>query len=92
MKTLKSRWLLISTLMYLSISCVPKGLTIKEYGFFHGVLHGFTIILSVIGKIFGKNDIYATNNSGIMYVLGFCGGFSIFLALLYFVYIFFTEE
>jgi uncharacterized membrane protein len=65
-------------LMFLS-SCAPEGNTYKEYGFFSGILHGLVIAFALIGKLFGADvGIYAENNTGFFYWLGFIigiGGF-----------------
>lgn len=52
-------------------------LTGRQYGFFFGLLHGFITPLSFIGSLF-KDDvsIYAVNNSGGWYDLGFLLGSS----------------
>jgi hypothetical protein len=48
-------------------------------GFFYGLFHGFTILLSFIGSIFTDIRIYAFPNSGFFYDLGFLIGAAIFL-------------
>ena len=59
-------------------SCAPEGNTIREYGFFSGILHGFVFIFVVIGKIFNADvGIYAVHNSGTFYWLGFLFGLMI---------------
>jgi hypothetical protein len=56
-------------------SCAPKGYVTNEAGFFSGIWHGFIIIFSLIGKLFGANvGIYAEHNSGFFYWLGFIIG------------------
>lgn len=56
-------------------SCAPKGHTSDEYGFFSGIIHGIVIIFALIGKLFGADvGIYAENNSGFFYWLGFIIG------------------
>jgi hypothetical protein len=60
-------------------SCAPGGETDKEYGFFSGILHGFIFIFALIGKLFGgHHGLYAENNSGFFYWLGFIIGLGIF--------------
>ena len=55
-------------------SCAPKGHTSDEYGFFSGIVHG-VILFALIGKLFGADvGIYAENNSGFLYWLGFIIG------------------
>ena len=56
-------------------SCAPKGHTSSEYGFFSGIIHGIVILFALIGKLFGADvGIYAENNSGFFYWLGFIIG------------------
>lgn len=60
-------------------SCAPKGYVSHEAGFFSGIWHGFILIFSLIGKLFGADiSIYAEHNSGFFYWIGFIigiGGF-----------------
>lgn len=66
-------------LMFTIISCAPMGHTTKEYGFFYGLLHGFILIFSLIGKLFGADiGIHAEHNSGFFYWLGYLLGVLIF--------------
>lgn len=59
-------------------SCAPHGDTVKEYSFFSGILHGFIFIFAVIGKLFGgSHGLYAENNTGFFYWLGFLFGLGI---------------
>lgn len=56
-------------------SCAPEGNTYKEYGFFSGILHGIVFFFALIGKLFGADvGLYAENNSGFFYWLGFIIG------------------
>ncbi|MEA3447979.1 MAG: hypothetical protein U9Q98_05955 [Bacteroidota bacterium] len=76
----KTILILIIVLVIMSLySCAPSGTVPKEAGFFAGLWHGFIIIFSLIGKLFGADiGIYAANNSGFFYWLGFIigiGGF-----------------
>lgn len=48
-------------------------------GFFSGLLHGFTILFSLIGGIFTDVRIYAFPNSGGWYDFGYFLGASAFL-------------
>ncbi len=48
-------------------------------GFFRGLLHGFTIVFSLIGSIFLDWRIYAFPNSGGWYDLGYVIGATMFL-------------
>ncbi len=60
-------------------SCAPEHGSSSEYGFFGGIWHGFIFVFSLLGKIVGLDiGIYADNNSGFTYWLGFfigIGGF-----------------
>jgi len=60
-------------------SCAPEGYESNEAGFISGIWHGFIIGFSLIGKLFGADiGIYAENNTGFFYWLGFIigiGGF-----------------
>jgi|TARA_B110000977_G_C10825313_1_gene395891 hypothetical protein len=60
-------------------SCAPEGYKSHESGFFSGLWHGFIIVFSLIGKLFGADiGIYAEHNTGFTYWLGFIigiGGF-----------------
>lgn len=56
-------------------SCAPKGYTSDEYGFFSGIWHGFCFAFALVGKLFGaKIGLYAENNTGFFYWLGFILG------------------
>lgn len=56
-------------------SCAPKGYESTEAGFFSGIWHGIIIVFSLIGKLFGFDiGIYAENNTGFFYWLGFIIG------------------
>lgn len=63
-------------LLILSLSsCAPEGHTYKEYGFLNGIWHGICFPFAIIGKIFGADiGIYAENNSGFFYWIGFLIG------------------
>ena len=43
-------------------------------GFFHGLLHGVLLLVSLVGSIFTDVRIYAFPNSGFFYDLGFVIG------------------
>lgn len=59
-------------------SCAPGGDTDKEYGFFGGFIHGWVLVFALIGKLFGGDyGIYAENNTGFTYWLGFIIGLGI---------------
>ena len=56
-------------------SCAPLGYESTEAGFFSGIWHGFILLFSIIGKIFGADiGIYAENNTGFFYWIGFILG------------------
>lgn len=48
-------------------------------GFWFGLLHGFLIVFSLIGSIFGDVRVYAFPNSGIGYDFGDVIGAAMFL-------------
>lgn len=48
-------------------------------GFFHGLLHGFLILVSLIGSIFTDVRVYSFPNSGFWYDAGFFIGAASFL-------------
>ena len=57
-------------------SCAPSGYSSSEYGFFSGIIHGFVFIFALIGKLFGADvGLFADNNTGFFYWLGFIIGF-----------------
>ena len=59
-------------------SCAPSGYESEEAGFFSGLWHGFILIFSIIGKLFGSDiGIYAEHNTGFTYWLGFILGIGI---------------
>ena len=59
----------------LLISCAPSGYTSDDYGFWSGLWHGICFPFALIGKLFGADiGIYAENNTGFFYWLGFIFG------------------
>lgn len=74
----KQKKILIFLFLFIAFSftsCVPENYTSHEYGFFGGIWHGLIIVFSLIGKLFGADiGIYADNNSGFFYWLGFLIG------------------
>jgi hypothetical protein len=73
-KYLKSSFIIIVLILFVS-SCAPEGYTSDEYGFFSGIWHGISLPFAIIGKIFGSDiGIYAENNSGFLYWIGFIIG------------------
>jgi hypothetical protein len=82
-KNTHSKLLVFSGLLLLSMllfSCagtepVQECLTGKQYGFLHGLLHGFITPVSFIASLFDDNiAIYAVNNKGGWYDFGFLLG------------------
>ncbi len=57
-------------------SCAPQQSTGHEYGFFGGIIHGFVLFpFALLAKLFGMDyGLYADNNSGFFYWLGFIIG------------------
>lgn len=84
MKTSHSSRLLPFTILFFItlflFSCahtepIKECLTGKEYGFLYGLLHGFITPVSFIASLFDDNvAIYAVNNKGWWYDLGFLLG------------------
>jgi hypothetical protein len=70
---------LIIFLIIAVTSCAPSGYESSQAGFFSGIWHGFIIMFSLIGKLFGADiGIYAANNSEFLYWLGFLFGIGAF--------------
>lgn len=70
--------LMLLILMISFTSCAPGGDTNKEYGFFSGIIHGIVFIFALIGKLFGSGyGLYAENNTGFFYWLGFIIGLGV---------------
>ena len=80
---MKNRNWIIGIIIFLVLinltACAPSGHQSPPSGFISGLWHGFIIIFSLIGKLFGMDvGIYAENNTGFFYWLGFIigiGGF-----------------
>jgi len=71
--------LLLLFILFSLSSCAPEGVTTKEYGFFSGLAHGFLLVFTLIGKLFGAHiGIYAVHNTGFFYYLGYLIGLGIF--------------
>lgn len=70
------------SISFLLVSCadvepIKECLTGKEYGFLYGLLHGFITPISFVASLFDdKVAIYAVNNTGSFYDLGFLLGSS----------------
>lgn len=84
MKSYRTFFLVLIGLLVSSflVSCagtepVTECLTGKQYGFFSGLLHGFITPASFVASLFDdKIAIYAVNNTGGLYDLGFLLGSS----------------
>lgn len=71
----KTLVLVIIVCLFTLASCAPAGHTREEYGFISGIVHGFIFIFALIGKLFGwEHGLYAANNTGFFYWLGFIIG------------------
>jgi hypothetical protein len=77
-----SRLLLLSLLLVVALSgCAhqPALALPGAPGFFSGLLHGFLILVSLVGSLFTDVRVYAFPNSGFLYDLGFFIGATSFL-------------
>lgn len=77
MKTVRifSTFLLLFVALSLT-SCAPGSDTGHTYSLFSGLAHGFMLPFAIIGKVIGMDHgIYAQNNSGFLYWLGFLLGY-----------------
>ena len=63
-----------------SCATQPAPNALDPPGFWSGLLHGFTILFSLIWSIFSDNRIYAFPNSGGWYDLGYFWGAAAFLS------------
>ena len=74
-------WLLVCGAVAILSGCAtqppPGGL--NPPGFFHGLLHGFLILFSLIASIFTEHRIYAFPNAGGWYDFGYFLGACAFL-------------
>jgi hypothetical protein len=83
--TVAPRWtgrvLLLALLLVAVSGCAhqPPSALPGVPGFFHGLLHGFLILVSLVGSIFTDVRVYAFPNSGFFYDLGFAIGASAML-------------
>jgi len=57
---------------------LPKIITPDAPGFWHGLLHGFISLFSLIGSVFTDIRVYAYPNAGGWYDAGFVLGVAIF--------------
>jgi hypothetical protein len=59
-------------------SCAPEGPTAQQYGFLFGIWHGICFPFALIGKVLSMDvGIYAENNTGLFYWVGYILGLSI---------------
>lgn len=66
--------MLIALVMAIS-SCAPAETTEKVYGFFYGIIHGLVFIIALFAKLFDMDyGLYAENNTGFTYWLGYILG------------------
>ncbi len=80
--TPSSRLVLLTVLLVVASSgCAhqPPSALPGAPGFFSGLLHGFLILVSLVGSIFTDVRVYAFPNSGFFYDLGFFIGATGFL-------------
>jgi hypothetical protein len=81
----RTKRLLLFTLLVVAASTLaacatqPVPSSFEPPGFWSGLLHGFTILFSLIGSIFTDYRIYAFPNSGGWYDLGYFFGAAAFL-------------
>jgi hypothetical protein len=68
--------------LFIVASCAPAPICedptfgTPEFGFFRGILHGLVFPIALLGKLFGfSTGLYALNNTGFFYWLGFLIGF-----------------
>ena len=74
----RERLLLLTLVVVASSGCAhqPPAVLPGVPGFFHGLLHGFLLLVSLVGSIFTDVRVYAFPNSGFLYDLGFVIGAS----------------
>ncbi len=67
---------LIVLILFMTItSCAPAETTEKVYGFFYGIIHGLLFIIALFAKLFDMDyGLYAENNTGFTYWLGYILG------------------
>jgi hypothetical protein len=66
--------LLLLLLAVVACATQPAPAAPAPPGFFHGLLHGFLAIFSLIGSLFFDIRVYAWPNSGFWYDCGFVIG------------------
>lgn len=66
---------LLLVIVFSLTSCAANGYAPYTSGFFAGIWHGIVLPFALIGKLFGADiGIYAENNTGFFYWLGFISG------------------
>lgn len=71
---------LLLLVLFLVTSCAPVGMTGQQYGFLYGIAQGFISPFALIAKLLGANiGVYAENNTGMLYWLGYVLGILILL-------------
>ena len=71
--------LLLGVLVLCGCANQPPPNAYDPPGFFSGLIHGFSILFSLIGSIFMDIRIYAFPNSGFFYDFGYLIGAAMFL-------------
>ncbi len=73
----KLSFLLLIAMLFFT-ACAPTGITEHKYGILYGLLHGALLPFELIAKLFSMDyDLYAANNSGFWYWIGYIIGVSI---------------
>lgn len=69
------KWTLFLIVAATISSCAPAETTEKVYGFFYGIIHGLLFIVALFAKLFNMDyGLYAENNTGFTYWLGYILG------------------
>lgn len=81
---MKTKRIIIASLLLLVLSsltsCAPVGMTQEKYGLLYGIVQGFISPFTLIAKFLGANvGVYAENNTGTFYWVGFILGLFILL-------------
>lgn len=81
---MKTKRIIIGSLLLLVLfsftSCAPVGMTQEKYGLLYGIIQGFISPFTLIAKLLGAHvGVYAENNTGAFYWVGFVLGLIILL-------------